>query len=119
MVTLWDPLTNEMLHALCQPLASPTDELLYVGFAGEGGALLAHSSTAMLCWHILSVRAAPSRASVRLSNAYALECMHAFGVLSSFTRPLHVRRDLSPGCTLRPQCSVPRLILNRTRCSSL
>ena len=54
VVTLWDPLTNEMLHALCQPLASPLDELSYVGFAGEGGALLAHSSCAVLCWSVLS-----------------------------------------------------------------
>ena len=27
VVTLWDPLTNELLHSLCQPLASPADEL--------------------------------------------------------------------------------------------
>ena len=32
VVTLWDPLTNEMLHALCQPLASPSDTLSFVGF---------------------------------------------------------------------------------------
>ena len=35
VVTLWDPLTNELLHTLCQPLASPHDSLIYVGFAGE------------------------------------------------------------------------------------
>ena len=54
VVTLWDPLTNEMLHALCQPLASPSDALCYVGFPADGGALLAHSASAVLCWHLLS-----------------------------------------------------------------
>ena len=54
LVTLWDPITNELLHTLCQPLPSPADELCFVAFSGEGGTLLTHSSRAVMCWHLLS-----------------------------------------------------------------
>lgn len=40
-ITLWDPLSNALLHTLSQPLPSLHDELNFVAFAGEGGALAA------------------------------------------------------------------------------
>ncbi|KAL1528976.1 hypothetical protein AB1Y20_010297 [Prymnesium parvum] len=54
VITLWEPLTNELLHTLSQPLPSPADELSFVAFAGQGGAMLAHSAEAIFCWDLLT-----------------------------------------------------------------
>lgn len=54
VVTLWDPMSNAMLQSFCQPLADPQDQLCFVGFPGTGGRLLAHSSSVVQCWDLLS-----------------------------------------------------------------
>ncbi|KAL3915150.1 MAG: hypothetical protein SGPRY_007356 [Prymnesium sp.] len=70
VITLWDPLSNELLHSLSQPLPSPTDQLCFVSFAGKGGTLLAHSGKAVFCWDLLSTSLCWSyRAAAVLSAA--------------------------------------------------
>jgi NET1-associated nuclear protein 1 (U3 small nucleolar RNA-associated protein 17) len=53
VMTLWEPLSSMLLATLAQPL-EPSDVISYLGFPGDGGTLLAHSSRGVFCLSLLT-----------------------------------------------------------------